>query len=252
MPPPAESKPEAANFPSQVYQFNEDKKQFRPPVSYPEPPKNMWYEVPTDKPAPPEEKPKPIFPWEEREQAKPTRVFVEDVRSPELERGESPPLDEEMAVGATTAETPTIQVTSEDPWQSFGAVNKNAWDDIPAIDSYVRALTHRHKPGTNMQASTTPTSGTSPSVASPEPTPARQRRESLILTDFPSAVERPSLPVTPAPMRPSFWGKDRDEGNLPPAEGVPDQADWVRPNCGCRVLPSQVLNTSASIPLFEL
>jgi hypothetical protein len=50
------------------------------------------------------------------------------------------------------------------------------------------------------------------------------------LTDFPTEVERPSLPVTPAPIRrPSFWGSERDEeGNLPTAEGVPKQDDWVR------------------------
>ena len=49
------------------------------------------------------------------------------------------------------------------------------------------------------------------------------------LTDFPSELERPSLPVTPAPIRrPSFWGEERDqEGELPAAEGVPSQEDWV-------------------------
>jgi len=54
------------------------------------------------------------------------------------------------------------------------------------------------------------------------------RRESLILTDFPTADDRPSLPVTPAPIRrPTFWGEERDEaGELPGAEGVPDQAEW--------------------------
>ena len=48
------------------------------------------------------------------------------------------------------------------------------------------------------------------------------------LTDFPSEIERPSLPVTPAPVRrPSFWGAERDAaGDLPPAEGVPEQSDW--------------------------
>lgn len=56
------------------------------------------------------------------------------------------------------------------------------------------------------------------------------RRPSMKLTDFPTEVERPSLPVTPAPIRrPSFWGEERDElGNLPTAEGVPKQEDWVR------------------------
>ena len=34
--------------------------------------------------------------------------------------------------------------------------------------------------------------------------------------------------MTPAPVhRPSFWGSERDEaGDLPPAEGVPEQSEW--------------------------
>lgn len=57
---------------------------------------------------------------------------------------------------------------------------------------------------------------------------AGQRRPSLILTDFPTEVERPSLPVTPAPIRrPTFWGEERDAaGELPRAEGVPEQSEW--------------------------
>ncbi|KAK6833705.1 hypothetical protein PG987_008399 [Apiospora arundinis] len=49
-------------------------------------------------------------------------------------------------------------------------------------------------------------------------------------------MERPSLPVTPAPIRrPKFWGgggspgihdDDDDETSLPAAEGVPQQSDW--------------------------
>ena len=48
------------------------------------------------------------------------------------------------------------------------------------------------------------------------------------LTDFPTAFERPSLPVTPAAVRrPTFWGEDReDPSGLPGAEGVPKQQDW--------------------------
>jgi hypothetical protein len=61
----------------------------------------------------------------------------------------------------------------------------------------------------------------------------RQRRESLVLTDFPSAVERPSLPVTPAPVRrPMFWGEEKNQAReLPSATGVPDQTEWVCLRC---------------------
>lgn len=56
------------------------------------------------------------------------------------------------------------------------------------------------------------------------------RKPSMKLTDFPTEYDRPSLPVTPMPIRrPSFWGDERDdEGNLPAAEGVPQQQEWVR------------------------
>jgi glycogenin glucosyltransferase len=78
--PPLESKPEAAQFPSQTYEFNHDPELFRAPASYPEPPKDMWYEVPKEKPRP-QEKPRPIFPWEERDVPPPTRRFIEDEQS---------------------------------------------------------------------------------------------------------------------------------------------------------------------------
>ncbi len=63
------------------------------------------------------------------------------------------------------------------------------------------------------------------------------RRRGLKVTDFPSAVDRPSLPVTPAPIRrPRLWAGggpgfgdegDEDERLLPAAPGVPQQTDWV-------------------------
>lgn len=61
------------------------------------------------------------------------------------------------------------------------------------------------------------------------------RRRGSKLTDFPSEAERPSLPVTPAPIRrPRFWGGgpgvgygDDDNPLLPAAEGVPAQNEWV-------------------------
>lgn len=128
--------------------------------------------------------------------------------------------DEEL-----TPITPSIKVTSDDPWSSFES--RNAWDQVTGIDRYVRALNKRNK-----SISGTSRPSASDAVVSPAgdvtQTPF-ERRESLILTDFPSEIDRPSLPVTPAPMRrPMFWGEERDQsGKLPSAEGVPDQADWV-------------------------
>jgi len=262
--PPAKSRPEASNFPTQSYEFTSDPTPFRPPASYPEPPKDMWYEVPKEPPRPVQEPPpKPIFPWEERKDIpRPTRVFVTDEMDPKLE-----PSNEEGDLAAAAAaasdasdsdrtktalvepETPTIKITHDGPWEAFGAINRNAWDEIIGIEQYVRALTEFQKNRgkaqiTQYNTPETQAAGvanvaeqivqTQQHVLSPtnEPDPSeliekvRQRRESLILTDFPSAIERPSLPVTPAPRRRSSFFERDDEEDLPPADGVPNQADW--------------------------
>lgn len=232
-PPPADARPEALNFPHQLYDFNQDLHLFRAPTEYPEPPKDMWYEVPKEKPMP-EAKPAPIFPWEQREPTKPSRIFVDDVVTP----NQTPALEKEANTPITPV-TPTIKITSNDPWQSFEARNTNAWDQVGGIDRYVRALHKRNRSSMSSNVSRpslsgdpqssvfSPTSESGPSSTAAAET-GFERRESLILTDFPSEIDRPSLPVTPAPVRrPTFWGGERNEaGNLPSADGVPDQADW--------------------------
>lgn len=67
---------------------------------------------------------------------------------------------------------------------------------------------------------------TSPTIEAPKA--IKRHRPSFKLTDFPTEIERPSLPVTPAPVRRNmFWGEERNvEGELPIAEGVPQPADW--------------------------
>lgn len=215
----------------------------------------MWYQVPNEKPKP-AEPPKPIFPWEQqRDRPKPTRIFAEDLPPPEAESPTptitlSPSLafgapgahpfstvhyDEEetmseevVAPGPNSPDRVSSPKTADQQWQDFQQSSANAWDSVPGIDTYVRAImdsqTRRGKPQVLSQAVEQVRS----------PLARKERRESLILTDFPSAVERPSLPVTPAPVaRPTFWGEERDEqGELPQAEGVPDQPDWVCPQCG--------------------
>src|SRR5271154_3815591 len=99
-------------------------------------------------------------------------------------------------------------------WQTYG----NAWDDMPEIERYVQALA-QHRRGPVQVLHQTARAGGS-----------NDRRPSMKVTDFPTEIERPSLPVTPAPIRrPSFWGEERDElGQLPAADGVPKQEEWVR------------------------
>jgi glycogenin glucosyltransferase len=192
----------------------------------------MWYQVPDIKPSP-TQLPKPIFPWEKQaDRPRATRVFADDPPEPTPEpasasthyqEGSGPTREELEAAGRTSPPRVASPKSAEEQWQSFGQTGANAWDAVPGIDTYVRAIfeaqNKRGKPQVLQQ---------SEEISSPTLS-RKNRRESLILTDFPSAVERPSLPVTPAPRRrPTFWGEDRDgAGDLPAAEGVPDQADWV-------------------------
>jgi glycogenin glucosyltransferase len=243
--PPSQSKPEAANFPRAQYTFSDSHQLFKAPQAYPEPPRDMWFKVPESRPKS-AEMPKAIFPWEQQpDRPRASRVFAEDeppeptpaVSSPthpfstvHYEDGEGEALEGLDEVVQSPAPGSSSK-SSDMQWQAFQKSNVNAWDNVPGISNYVRAVMdasgRRTKPQTLQQTTGTDDLG-SPLLE------RRNRRESLVITDFPSAVERPSLPVTPAPMRrPSFWGEERGEtGELPAAEGVPDQTEWVCPRCG--------------------
>ena len=245
MPPPTASTPEAINFPARIYEFNRSRELFQPPRSYPDPPTDMWYKLPKEPPSV-AARPRPIFPWEARsENVKPTRVFSEDqVPKPEPtptlatstgNERTSPPLPPNVGEERDTSPIP------DEPFASFSPKNVNAWDNHPGIDNYTRAFESAIFGRLGARAAIQPTdiimtpattsngsssAGSADKIVSPTPT---HRRESLILTDFPSAIERPSLPVTPMPIRrPTFWGEDRDQQGqqLPGAEGVPNQVDW--------------------------
>lgn len=223
-PPPTKSEPEAANFPNQQYDFSRESTLFTPPARYPDAPKDMYYQVPERAaPSPP---PKAIFPWEAHA-PKATRVF------PTYKAPSPPPLLEKVSPEATETseaiqESPPAPPQAEnDPWNSFS--RGNAWDEVPEIERYVQAVSQARKGKIQILHHTPSPQATSEPLASP-PTQDTPRRPSMKLTDFPTEIERPSLPVTPAPIRrPSFWGEERDElGQLPAAEGVPKQSDWVR------------------------
>ncbi|WDK23307.1 glycosyl transferase family 8 [Colletotrichum graminicola] len=233
-PPPADSRPEALNFPSQTYEMSQDPAPFVPPERYPSPPRNMWYEVPKQKPT---QKPRPLFPWEVN-QPKPTRTFTADLAEPEAGESLSTPTGEQAAspisqapaepslTGSSTTgqkgepstpSTPTIKVSPSNPWTTF--TRTNAWDEVPEIERYVEGL-QKHRRGKSQG-----------SVGLADEKAAKEH--GLKLTDFPSVVERPSLPVTPAPIRrPKFWGGGPGAGDgdneeeLPVAYGVPPQSDW--------------------------
>ena len=227
--------------------MSEDPAPFVPPERYPSPPKNMWYEVPKEPPRPPAERLRPIFPWEGH-QPRASRTFIgEELIPPPVETASEPGERETSAYSRPTTETsgaesstteqksepatpttPTIRGMPSDPWTSF--TRTNAWDEVPEIERYVEGL-QKHKRGKS-QVFAGASGGSKAGEDGLEPAWGHR---GLKLTDFPTEVERPSLPVTPAPIRrPKFWGGGgpgigEDEGDelLPAAEGVPAQAEWV-------------------------
>ena len=278
-PPPAHSRPEAANFPTEFYEMSEDRKLFNAP-KYPEPPKDMYYQVPSTPPA--HERPKPIFPWEITA-PKPTRVFLDDAPPPAASSEATPSVttddDDDTQTGTMSPSTPTIYSSSTEPFATY--TRTNAWDDVPEIERYISQLpqNRRAKVQVLLNNVTATSAGHQRNVSSDEPIlspgiedPSQQRRPSMKLTDFPTEIERPSLPVTPAPVRrPSFWGSERDAaGDLPGAQGVPDQSAWdpvaklaelqrrqsemlaEGPASPGRLIPDRELPGSSSAPLTEV
>lgn len=255
-PPPQDSKPEAFNFPQTHYEMSSDPAPFVPPERYPSPPRDMWYDVPKEPPAPTSQKPRAIFPWETH-QPRASRVFPKDLTPPEPMTTEQPttelpgerkastdhqalaepPFTESSSAGPASASesapehatTTTLAVAPSNPWSSFPRTN--AWDELPEIERYVGALEkHRRTRSRGLRVG----GFTPPNFVQEE----GQRRGSRV-TDFPSEADRPSLPVTPAPIRrPRLWGAgadpntgqpgdDDEEEFLPAAAGVPAQTDWV-------------------------
>ncbi|MCJ1465809.1 glycogenin glucosyltransferase [Pseudocyphellaria aurata] len=220
-PPPINSRPEASNFPSNIYSMSEDPTLFQPPAAYPEPPKGMYYEVPTTSPA--GDRPKPIFPWES-DQRKPTRVFADDLpRTPPTEVAPSVTTDDDTQTETEGPPTPVVQATSPEPFASYARTN--AWDEMPEIERYISNLPQNRRGKLQVVFNNSAAQG---GILSPGAEEKPARRPSMKLTDFPTEIERPSLPVTPAPVRrPTFWGEERDAaGELPGAEGVPEQSEW--------------------------
>ena len=219
------SRPEASNFPNQIYNMSEDASLFQAPKAYLASLKNPNYQVPLTPPS--MERPEPIFPWEEK-QAKAVRVFPDDFPSPSTSKGSSPVITLISAITdtkpaeTTSPRTPTIAVSSPQPFASYNRTN--AWDDMPEIERYIQNLPQNRR-RKNQALKNLPFTVKSPGSGGPS---QEGRRPSMKLTDFPTEIERPSLPVTPAPIRrPSFWGEERNAaGELPSAEGVPEQSDW--------------------------
>ena len=201
-----------------------DTKLFQAP-KYPDAPKDMYYQVPSTPPI--SDRPKPIFPWESNA-PKATRVFAEDIPS---EAAPSVTTDDSAITDGESPRTPTTEPSATNPLATYQ--HANAWDEMPEIERYISNLPQNRRAkiqvlmnNTAAQLGGQETSAEAINSPISEGPPAR--RPSMKLTDFPTEIERPSLPVTPAPVRrPSFWGDERNaQGELPGAEGVPSQTEW--------------------------
>jgi hypothetical protein len=229
--------------------MSEDTALFQPPPSYPEAPKNMYYQVPESKPEP--ERVTKIFPWENHA-PKPTRVFTEPSapRSPSPEPliptlpQQADPVPFEPTQPEITQPEPRhfpSQAVFEPSAQTYEQYSRsNAWDEDLDIQRYIDSLqqARRGKPqvlsgsveagsshsrSTSMSTSNFSTASTATTIGT-----TAGHRPSMKLTDFPTETERPSLPVTPAPIH-RMRGLEGDDytSTLPTAEGVPNQEEWV-------------------------
>ncbi|SPQ21659.1 6e455bb8-410f-4e19-98dd-a02a81c11656 [Thermothielavioides terrestris] len=115
-----------------------------------------------------------------------------------------------------------------DIWSSFPRTN--AWDNVPEINRYVEKVQKQHRRTQSRNLALGGARGPHGEVEF-----GWARRGSKV-TDFPSEDDRPSLPVTPAPIRrPRRWGgggpgagggTGGEDEQLQAAEGVPAQSDW--------------------------
>ncbi|EFQ98030.1 glycogenin-2 [Nannizzia gypsea CBS 118893] len=211
-PPPVDSKPEAASFPVQVYTMSKDTELFQPPKSYPDAPKNMYYQVPTTAPA--ARRQTSAFPWEQKAPA-PTRVFIGE----DSELGQMP----ELAIPSARQGVPSTNGSPASGFESYS--RNNAWDDVPEIEKYMRSLQKPRRAGVSVITGSTHARKSSTGLKSPA------RKSSLRQTHYPPEHDVPSPAVTPAlvmrrPSTSSTADDNWENEELPAAEGVPSQAEW--------------------------
>ncbi|KAL5084298.1 hypothetical protein Trisim1_012187 [Trichoderma cf. simile WF8] len=170
--------------------------------------------------------PRQIFPWEAN-QPKATRSFYGD--EPELQpQGASrsgPTAAKSTGRSSVTKSPPKSPVSkasdnkSEAGTASWTTYSRgNAWDEVPGISKYADAVEKRHRSSSR---------GKEGEENDDEDDEQEEIQRPFKVTDFPTEAERPSLPVTPAPVP---RGRDAAGKALPEAVGVPSQSEWVRTN----------------------
>ncbi|KAJ5315245.1 hypothetical protein N7476_005552 [Penicillium atrosanguineum] len=207
-PPPLNSRPEGISLQEKTYSMSEDTNLFQPPV-------------PAKKPEP--QKLTKLFPWESHAPA-PTRVFAQEQFVPTV-LPEEQPTPTQVKESSPSPQTPTQRAMYEpsaESWDSY--TRSNAWDEDPHIQKYMESMQSVRQGRTQVISGSSQSSTTQDSP----PSSLSEHRPSIKLTDFPTEIERPSLPVTPAPIQRGANGDEASsETTLPTAEGVPDQEEWV-------------------------
>ncbi|TFB00159.1 hypothetical protein CCMA1212_008030 [Trichoderma ghanense] len=164
--------------------------------------------------------PRQIFPWESH-QPKATRSFYGD--EPELQPqapSRSGPAAKSTARSSVTKSPPKSPVsrTSDNKseagtgsWTTYSRTN--AWDEVPGISKYADAVEKHHRSSSRGKEG----------EENDDDEEDEEGRAFKKVTDFPTETERPSLPVTPAPVP---RGRESTGKVLPAAEGVPPQSEW--------------------------
>ncbi|KAF3230920.1 glycogenin glucosyltransferase [Orbilia oligospora] len=143
--PPPNSRPEASNWPTQIYenewdQAKQDTGLFVPPRVASPPTDLLNFEVPP-KPQP-SPRPSPIFPWEHGNTTPATRVFAgEGSPSPTLPLALPGSVDDEFE---TEEAAGGYSARGMAGWDSYSRTN--AWDSIPSIERYVASFQQSTQP----------------------------------------------------------------------------------------------------------
>ncbi|KAK6509598.1 glycogenin glucosyltransferase, variant 2 [Arthrobotrys musiformis] len=148
--PPPGSRPEASNWPSQVYsnEWDQDKDKqdtglFVPPRVASPPQDLLNFEVPP-KPQP-SPRPSPIFPWEHGNVTPATRVFAGEEGSSSPPNIPLAPLPDSVDDEFETEEAAGgYSARGMAGWDSYS--RQNAWDSIPSIERYVASFQKTTQP----------------------------------------------------------------------------------------------------------
>ncbi|KAF3154240.1 glycogenin glucosyltransferase [Orbilia oligospora] len=254
--PPPNSRPEASNWPTQLYenewdQAKQDTGLFVPPRVASPPTDLLNFEVPP-KPQP-SPRPSPIFPWEHGNTTPATRVFAgEGSPSPTLPLALPGSVDDEFeteeAAGGYSARGMAA-------WDSYSRTN--AWDSIPSIERYVASF----------QQSTQPRRTVRKGDVTPNPQ-IRGADERILRTDgehfddettttttitSTTGLLPPEISVTPTPFKSLRGYRSHamdDETKFPSAQGIPDQQHWdpMKSLAELRNAPGELLNRSPPSP----